>query len=227
MQEISSKQTNAPLPTGQLLHATAIVLEAQRLNFHYADRKLFTDLSFQIPPGVTLIQGDDGCGKTTLLRLLAGALPADTGTLYIHQLALQDQPAAYRQQVFWTEARSEAFDQLTPPEYFEMQTRRWPGFDKQQLTELIKGLDLEPHLRKQLFMLSTGSKRKVWLAAAFASDAAVTLLDEPFAALDAPSIRFVAQLLKDAAAQQDRACVIADYEAPVGVPLAGLIDLGS
>jgi ABC-type nitrate/sulfonate/bicarbonate transport system ATPase subunit len=79
---------------------------------------------------------------------------------------------------------------------------------------------------KQLFMLSTGSKRKVWLTAAFASGAAVLLLDEPFAALDAPSIAFVKEQLQGISAHAGRAAVIADYAAPSGVPLAGVIDLG-
>jgi energy-coupling factor transporter ATP-binding protein EcfA2 len=76
-------------------------------------------------------------------------------------------------------------------------------------------------------MLSTGSKRKVWLAAAFASGAAVTLLDEPFAALDKASINLVLELLQDAAIHATRAWVVADYEAPRGVPLALTISLQS
>jgi ABC-type nitrate/sulfonate/bicarbonate transport system ATPase subunit len=79
---------------------------------------------------------------------------------------------------------------------------------------------------KQLFMLSTGSKRKVWLTAAFASGAALLLLDEPFAALDAPSIAFVKEQLQGISAHAGRAAVIADYAAPGGVLLAGVIDSG-
>ncbi len=205
---------------------TSAVIDVQNLYFHYPDLKLFNNFSVSIDPGVTLIQGGDGRGKTTLLRLLAGALPADAGTLHIHQISLTEHPTAYRQQLFWTEVRSDAFEQLTPPEYFEIQSRNRPGFDKQRLTELIQGLDLEAHLQKKLFMLSTGSKRKVWLAAAFASGAPVCLLDEPFASLDTPSIRFVIRLLQDAATRQERAYVMADYQAPVDVSLAAVIDLG-
>ena len=85
---------------------------------------------------------------------------------------------------------------------------------------------LGPHLAKPGTMLSAGTKRKVWLAGAFASGAAVTLLDEPFAALDKASIGFVLELLDDAAAGSARAWVVADYEAPRGVPLAAEVDLG-
>jgi ABC-type multidrug transport system ATPase subunit len=175
---------------------------------------------------VTVVQGGDGRGKSTLLRLLAGALPADAGELHLDGISLKEQPAAYRAQLFWVEPRTSDFDQLTPLQYFGSLRARYAGFDAALANELAAGLGLEPHLSKQLFMLSTGSKRKVWLAAAFASGAYLLLLDEPFAALDAPSIAFIKQLLQDSSAHPGRAVVIADYEAPDAVPLAGVLDLG-
>jgi energy-coupling factor transporter ATP-binding protein EcfA2 len=74
-------------------------------------------------------------------------------------------------------------------------------------------------------MLSTGSRRKVWLAAAFACGAPLTLLDEPFAALDQPSIRFVLSLLQAATTDPLRAWVLADYQAPPGLALACVLEL--
>ncbi|MDR3454358.1 MAG: ATP-binding cassette domain-containing protein [Rhodoferax sp.] len=201
------------------------VLQAHGLFFRYPQRELFADWSTRIPPGVTLVRGGDGSGKSTLLRLLAGDLPARAGELQVRDVRLGDQPGAYRQQVFWMDPRSSAFDQITPVDYFKTLHRQYPGFDEQAAGELMEGLSLAPHRDKPLYMLSTGSKRKVWLAAAFASGAAVTLLDEPFAALDKTSIGFVTKLLQDAAGHPARAWVMADYEAPVGVPLAAVIDL--
>ncbi|MES2537993.1 MAG: ATP-binding cassette domain-containing protein [Pseudomonadota bacterium] len=203
------------------------VLQVSDLCFHYPQRELFTGWSTRILPGVTLVRGGDGSGKTTLLRLLAGELPAHAGQLQVNTIRLDDQPNVYRQQVFWADPRSDAFDQMTAVDYFKSLHRSYPGFDERLLPGLIDGLSLEPHLDKFLYMLSTGSKRKVWLAAAFASGAAVTLLDEPFSALDKVSIRFVIELLEEAAKDPARACVIAGYEAPGDVPLAGVIDLGS
>jgi ABC-type multidrug transport system ATPase subunit len=206
----------------------SVVLVVEGLSFRYPDPKveLFTNLSAAIPPGVTLVQGGDGRGKSTLLRLMAGALAADAGQLQLNGVSLKTQPEAYRRQLFWVEPRSTGFDQLTPLQYFESLRAQYTGFDAAVAEQLAEGMGLEPHLNKQLFMLSTGSKRKVWLAAAFASGAELLLLDEPFAALDAPSIAFIKQLLRDGSAHPGRAVVIADYEEPDHVPLAGVIDLG-
>lgn len=197
-----------------------------KLDFSYPDRALFTGWSADILPGVTLVRGGDGCGKSSLLRLLAGQLPPDAGELQIHGLSLREAPGTYRAQVFFTDPRTEAFEALTPLQYFEAQRLRWPAFDDRLLDQLLDGLALDDQMGKQIYMLSTGSKRKVFLAAAFASGAALTLLDMPFAALDKASIACVTGLLEEASTHSTRAWVLADYAAPVGVRLAGVIDLG-
>ena len=201
-------------------------LQATGLSFKTSERVLFTNLTAHIPSGLTWVTGGEDRGKTTLLRLLAGELSTQAGTLSINGVDLNNQATAYKAQVFWIAPRSEAFDQLTVADYFTTVQYRYPRFDALLLADLVEGLSLAEHLNKALYMLSAGSKRKVWLAAAFASCAAVTLLDEPFAALDMASIRFVTELLTDAAENSGRAWVIADYEAPSGLPLAGVIDLG-
>ena len=205
--------------------ASSAVLQVTGLNFRYPERELFADWSIRLPSGVTLVRGGESSGKTTLLRLLAGELPVQAGELQIGDVHLRKQGAAYRQQVFRVDPRSTDFDQITPLDYFKTLHPLYPGFDDQVVDRLIDGLSLAPHQDKPLYMLSTGSKRKVWLTGAFASGATVTLLDEPFAALDKTSIDFVKKLLQGAASDPARAWVLADYEVPVGVPLAAIIDL--
>ena len=214
---------------------SACVVRIEQLTFGFGNQLLFEGLSAVIPAGVTLVKGGDGRGKTTLLRLLAGELQATAGELQINGIKQMSRPEDYRQQVFRCDTQSNAFGQHTPNDHFELQRSRWPLFSMQILQEAIDGLGLAEHLQKNIFMLSTGSKRKVWLAAAFAAGATVTLLDEPFAALDAPSIRHVlarlqqasTQAVYDPAAQQTaRAWVVADYEAPAGLAITSVIDLG-
>ena len=206
------------------------LLQINDLHFSYPAHQIFSHFSAAIASGITVIRGGDGRGKSTLLRLLAGALTAQGGQLHLNGFDSQAQPANYKMQVFWIEPRSDVFDQLTALAYFALQRERYVTFNDAVLATMTAGLGLQDHLHKQLFMLSTGSKRKVWLAAAFASGAAVTLLDEPFAALDAASIAFITVWLQDAASNNPReyarAWVWADYTAPDGLPLAQVIDLG-
>ena len=203
------------------------VLRAEGLGFGFANQAvLFDNFSLNLPPGVTWVGGDESTGKTTLLRLLAGELSANGGNLQINGLSFADKAQAYRNEVFWVDPRTQVFDALTPQTYWDGVREQYPALDDALLAELTAAFALEPHLPKSLYMLSTGSKRKVYLAAAFASGAAVTLLDEPFAALDKTSIELLLELMQEASTHPIRAWLVADYVAPRGVTLAQTIVLG-
>jgi ABC-type transport system involved in cytochrome c biogenesis ATPase subunit len=63
--------------------------------------------------------------------------------------------------------------------YLDSLAWRYPTAQADRLGALIDGFGLQPHLDKPLYMLSTGSKRKVWLSAALAAGAPLTLIDQP------------------------------------------------
>jgi ABC-type multidrug transport system ATPase subunit len=201
------------------------ILQADALCFGYLECTIVNALSLRLPAGVSLVLGDDGSGKTTLLRILAGNLAVNSGHLQICGVDLACDAKAYRQQVFWVDLRTEAFDAMTPIDYFAQAQQQYPHWSAPALQDLITGMSLEPHMHKSIYMLSTGTKRKVWLAAAFASGAALTLLDDPLAALDKPSIRYVTQQLQAADMQSERAFVLAHYEAPTDVRCVQTINL--
>lgn len=201
------------------------VLQVQGLQFGWPDRRLFHDLSFELPPGVSLARGDDGSGKSTLLALIAGAIVPDAGRLAVQGVALQEQHDAYRHRVFWIDPQTEAHDALAASGYLDSLSHHYPRFDIDTMNELVDGFGLRPHLGKPMYMLSTGSRRKVWLTAAFSAGTPLTLIDQPFAALDAPSIRFLRELLQDASKHPTRAWLLADHEAPEGVVLSRTIEL--
>ena len=216
---------DSPMLPKQCLETFArSVMQVTGVGFSYPQAEVFSNLSFNIPAGVTLVRGGDGRGKTTLLRLLADDLTPQAGQ--ISPGIWPNTSDVERPQVFWIDPRSTAHHSINARGYLDNQAKRWPGFDRQKLAAVIKGLSLAEFLDKPLYMLSTGSKRKVWLAAAFASNACVALLDDPFAALDKPSIRYVIGLLQGIASDAAHAVVISGYGAPDNLCLAGLIDLG-
>jgi ABC-type multidrug transport system ATPase subunit len=202
------------------------VLQISKLSLAYPGCVVVRDFSAQPANGLVLVRGGGGRGKTTLACVLAGELAPDAGHLQLGGVRLHEQPVAYRLQVFWADPRSAAQDALTCRDYLAAVQLRYPAFDADRMSRAIEGLSLTPHLDKNIFMLSTGSKRKLYLAAAFASGAALTLLDTPFAALDKVSIRFALTLLAEAAQDNTRLWVLADYAQPEGMALPVLIDLG-
>ncbi len=201
------------------------ILLTHGLVFAFPQQPVFNGFSVAIPNGLTYVVGDESSGKTTLLRLFAGDLTPQAGSIAVCGVNQAGNLASYKQHVFWVNPRTSAHDGISPSEYFDLQRRIYPAFDDAMLATLIEGLSLNDHASKAMYMLSAGSKRKVWLAAAFASGAAVTLLDEPFAALDKASINFLIQQLEISAQKSKRAWVIADYEVPQNLTTNYTIDL--
>jgi len=205
--------------------ARPLILQADGLRFAYPDQPpLLAGWSATIGAGVTLLHGDTGSGKTTLLRVIAGTLPA-AGRLTLAGVRLDDDPVAYRREVSWCDTSTDAFDQVTARDCTSALGAGDPAFDRAAWDALVEDFSLTPHLDKPMYMLSTGSKRKVWLAAALASGRALTLLDEPTGGLDAPSTRCLMRALATLSERTDRAIVVASAERLEQVPLAALIEL--
>jgi ABC-type multidrug transport system ATPase subunit len=213
------KQTFDPL------HKTANpVLSVTGLSGGPGDLPLFCDLDLQLPAGVSALLGDEGVGKTSLMRLLSGDLVASAGQLRLasqaHSLSLP-QPSA----VFWIDLRLPLHDNDTTVQCWAQLRASLPAWSNETQNELIEALQLAPHLDKRLNMLSTGSRRKVGLVAALASGAMVTLLDQPFVSLDQPSIRSLQTFLAQQGQNTERAWLIADYEQPAHLPLVSVLQL--
>ena len=199
------------------------VLEIRNLGFAYpGEPPLATDWTAAIGPGVTLLHGDTGSGKTTLLRVLAGTLAA-RGRLALDGVRLDRDAEAYRRAVFFVDPSTDAFDPLTVSACTAALREGDAGFDAATWQRLADGFGLAPHLGKSMFMLSTGSKRKVWLAAALASSRPLLLLDEPTGGLDAASIRCLWGVLPERA--RTRAVVVASGDRIDALPLAATLAL--
>ena len=201
------------------------ILRVQALNFsHDGQPALVSEWSTTIAAGVTLLHGDTGSGKSTLLRLMAGALPA-RGRLTLAGVRLDEDAAAYRSKLFFCDPATAAFDQRTARETTALLGAGDARFSADRWQALVEGFALTPHLDKPVYMLSTGSRRKLWLAAALASGRALVLLDEPTGGLDAASIGCLWSALARFAGQAERAIVVASAQRIERVPLAGLIEL--
>jgi ABC-type multidrug transport system ATPase subunit len=202
------------------------ILQIRDLRFAYPqEAPVVSGWSASIGAGTTLLHGDTGSGKSTLLRVLAGSVAADEGRLTLYGVDLQDDPAAYRRNVFFCEPSTDAFDQVDAHACTAQLRGDDAHFDEALWQSLVEGFGLVPHLHKPMYMLSTGSKRKVWLAAALALQRPLTLLDEPAGALDGGSVRCLWQTLASLASRHDRAIVVASSDAALRVPLVATISL--
>lgn len=195
-------------------NSSSFVLQVEQLGAGPASPQALHHLSFQWPAGVSWICGDEGTGKTTLLRLLSGDLTPTTGTV-----------KAPSEAVFWVDLQAPAHDHSTVQSCWDELRTRHPHWSHALENDLAHALDMDTHRHKRLNMLSTGSRRKVMVIAALSSGATVTLLDQPFGGLDLASIRVIKDFLREASEHTQRAWLVADYEAPRDVPLASVLNL--
>lgn len=206
---IVSRTSSTPIDA--LLVARDLILE--RGGVRVIDR-----LSFDVGPGLTLVLGGDGRGKSTLLRAMAGMLEPVSGTLIGRGTA-----------PYVPEPNDAARDGAVARDWLARERAAHAAWDVALEAGLLDAFALREHLDKELFRLSTGSRRKLGLVAAFAAGATLALLDTPFAGLDGPSRAVLGELLADAAGHTTRGWVVADHALPpllAGVRLAGTIDLG-
>ncbi len=178
--------------TGTTSFDPAAVVIAQELQLGFPGGPLLSCPAHAWPAGLHLVQGGEGVGKTALLCTLAGDIEPRGGTLKYGCDAAAD--------VFWRHPRSvpdERSLQATSRDWVRQRSRSFPKWSAKDFERHAEGLDLQVHLHKPLLALSTGSLRKLWMAAAWASGAALTLIDEPLAALDKASIQYVQDTLNE------------------------------
>lgn len=193
------------------------MLQVQGLRFAYPECAVLDGLSLAWPAGLALVQGDESTGKTTLLRLLAAELQPQGGDIVLQGVRQRSARQAYQAQVFWQDPRSTALDEFTARQWLGGLPARYPDWDAAALAAHTEGFSLEPHLDKPFYALSTGSRRKVMMAGGLASGAALTLIDEPVAGLDKPSVNHLVQALAAAARDGRRLVVVAHHEALAGL----------
>lgn len=170
-------------------------LEASRLSCRRGERLLFRDLDLRVESGALLqVIGPNGCGKTTLLRLLCGLRRPDSGSILWNEQDLTRLNASFHTQLAYVGHQSGVKDELTPVENLEAAAVLSAGFRAQVLSAL-KALNLGGVALQHCRSLSAGQRRRVALSRLLVSPARLWVLDEPLTGLDAAGQALIANLL--------------------------------
>ena len=144
--------------------------------------------------------GPNGAGKTTTLRMVAGLLRPDAGSVAIFGTDALTEAVAAKQVMAWVSDEPMIYDKLTPLEYLEFVAGLWgidPKTSQASAHELLVSLGLGAHLHERCEGFSKGMRQKVALAGALVHDPRVIILDEPLTGLDAASSRQVKNVLRE------------------------------
>ena len=159
------------------------MIEVKNISKRYRNTVL-DNISFTAEKGQCIgIIGANGCGKTTLLSIMAGVNKAQSGKIYYNN-ELADKKSVFKKYIAYVPQENPLIDELTTKDNLLL----WLGSNKKIKdgfeNGVLKDLGIDEFLNKQVNELSGGMKRRLSIGISLSNNAPIMLLDEPGSALD-------------------------------------------
>jgi heme exporter protein A len=182
------------------------------------ERRLFSGIDLAVAPGEWLhLQGENGSGKTSLLRILVGLTPAAEGEIRWKGEPIRLLAEDYRRDMVYLGHHVAVKEDLTALENMQIAA----ALDGAELSErdalaALFRMGLKGREELPVRVLSQGQKRRVLLSRLLARKAALWVLDEPFTALDAKAVELLSGLIGEHVAAGGMAVLTSHQAMPIG-----------
>jgi heme exporter protein A len=206
------------------------MLDVIKLECARGERTLFRDLSFALPRGTLLeVRGENGSGKTSLLRAICGLLEPVAGEIRWEQNGIKTLGDDYRAHLAYLGHLNGLKDELTALENLKLGAPL-AGFsaDPKAIEDMLRRFGLARCLHLPCKVLSQGQKRRAALARiGLATQRTLWILDEPFAALDVAAIAFLQSLIEQHLARGGIVLLTSHQDVPIQAPQRQRIELAA
>jgi heme exporter protein A len=185
--------------TSSSSNISPLTLEARALACVRGERKLFEGLNVKVSSGECLhVRGENGVGKTSLLRLLTGLSKPDAGEILWGGLAINKDVSTYHRELLFLGHRDALKEDLTALENLQL----YAALDDINLSDekalsALWRFGLRGRERLPVSCLSAGQKRRVLMARMLTRQARLWILDEPFNALDIQAVQSLQDLIAE------------------------------
>ena len=180
------------------------MFSVSNLSCSKGDKRLFSGVSFTLQPGQWLhLEGDNGVGKTSLLRLACGLSALENGEITWNNQAVSKDPQTFRANLAYLGHQLALKDDLSPLENLQTDAaivgRQLTASDANQA---LAQMGLRGRENLPVRVLSQGQKRRTALARLLVSSAKLWVLDEPFVALDTMAQNALSEVINAHLAKQ-------------------------
>ena len=207
--------------------ASTFHLEAVNLECVRSDRLLFAGLNLSLRPGNLIqIEGPNGSGKTSLLRILCGLTSATQGAVRWCGQDIRKARADYMAEVAYLGHSPGIKGDLTPIENLAIARGLAQANSGTSVDEALGRLEMTDFDEQPVRTLSAGQRRRVALARLLATRATLWILDEPFTALDRSGVRLVEEMLAGHLASGGMAVLTTHHPIDVAESHVTRVDLG-
>ncbi|MDC0178020.1 ABC transporter ATP-binding protein [Polaribacter sp.] len=219
-------------------HTKHIILKTDNLSIGYQQKKVATtiasDINLAIEKGKLIaVLGENGIGKSTLLRTLSKVQKPLSGTIFIHQKNIEKiTEKALSKQVSLVLTARLPESQLTVYELIALGRQPYTNWidklspvDIEKIATAIRQTEIEHLINNRFYELSDGQLQRVLIARALAQDTEMIILDEPTAHLDMHQTLKIFSLLKKLVATTQKTIIISSHEVNLAIQLADEIIL--
>jgi heme exporter protein A len=193
------------------------MLTATALSCVRGERRLFSGLDLAVGPGEWLhVQGENGAGKTSLLRILAGLSPAAEGEIRWQGEPIGALAEDYRRHLLFLGHHGAVKEELTPLENLTLAAQLdGTKLDEAEALKALARFGLRGREDLAVRFLSAGQKRRVLLARLAVRKATLWILDEPFTALDVKAVEMLSGLIVEHVTQGGIAILTSHQSIPL------------
>lgn len=189
------------------------MIEVQGLTKSYGDTLALNDVSFTVAKGeVVGFLGQNGAGKSTTMRIIAGSLGASSGTAKVGGFDVAEQPRKVQAMLGYAPETPPLYTNMTVGDYvrFAATLKGVPDIDAATKKALSR-VGLEGVSHRIIDNLSKGYRQRVGLAQALVHDPAVLVLDEPTSGLDPAQRIEIKNLIQELSAGDDRTVMLSTH----------------